>query len=243
MKWKSVYIDGTLYICSKFFMSSFHDLTGKTFNRLTVIKRVQNKYKTHVAWLCICICGKHTISTSQQLKINEKKSCGCLNDEVRRSLNKKHGLSKSSEYRIWSGMIQRCINTKNVGFIKWYGSKGISVCKEWRNSFEQFYKDMGPRPTIKHELDRIDCSKDYCKENCRWASKSEQLQNRSKKENCSSKYIGVCFDKSRLLYLSGIKTNGKRINIGRFKTEVEAALAYNEMAFKIFGENARINKI
>ena len=81
------------------------------------------------------------------------------------------------EYRVWLGVRDRCKNP-NTAIFKWYGGRGISVCKEW-DSFEAFLGDMGSRPTGNHELDRIDNNQGYCKENCRWATKSENRQNTS----------------------------------------------------------------
>lgn len=61
---------------------------------------------------------------------------------------------------------------------KCYASKGIEVCRSWMESFENFFSDMGPPPSAKHQLDRIDNSKGYSKENCRWATPSENRRNR-----------------------------------------------------------------
>lgn len=68
-------------------------------------------------------------------------------------LNTKHGLSYSSEYRIWNGMIQRCTNPKQMSYRN-YGGRGIVVCDRW-HIFENFYADMGPRPSKKHSIDRF----------------------------------------------------------------------------------------
>lgn len=88
-----------------------------------------------------------------------------------------HGLSKSPEYRAWADMRQRCSNPKSTRFSR-YGGRGISVCKSW-DSFEVFYFDMGDRPTPDHSIDRINNDLGYFKENCRWATRSQQQKNRS----------------------------------------------------------------
>jgi hypothetical protein len=82
-----------------------------------------------------------------------------------------------SEYRCWGNMIQRCTNPRNPDFRNW-GGRGIGVSLEWRNSFATFFADMGWRPPGKW-LERVDNNRGYCKENCRWATPSEQIQNKS----------------------------------------------------------------
>ena len=91
--------------------------------------------------------------------------------------NTTHGMSKTTEHSIWRNLKYRC-NNKNSPQYAHYGARGISVCKKWNDSFEAFFKDMGLRPNGK-ELDRIDNEKGYSKENCRWATPSENMRNRS----------------------------------------------------------------
>lgn len=89
-----------------------------------------------------------------------------------------HGLSKTREYITWKAMKARCYRPKAENF-KHYGGKDvpITVCDEWKNSFLTFLSDMGPKPTPKHEIHRIDSDKEYCKLNCKWATRTEQNQN------------------------------------------------------------------
>ena len=88
-----------------------------------------------------------------------------------------HGLSKSPEYQAWNGMKHRCLNP-NYHAYKKYGAIGVRVCDRWRDSFEAFYADMGPRPSSWHSLDRINPWGDYEPGNCRWALPIEQGSNR-----------------------------------------------------------------
>lgn len=86
------------------------------------------------------------------------------------------GASKLSEHGIWCAMRNRCNNPKNLKYYL-YGGRGIKVCDEWERSFDQFYADMGPRPTRQHSIDRIDNDGDYEPGNCRWATEQEQHDN------------------------------------------------------------------
>ena len=84
-----------------------------------------------------------------------------------------------NEKAIWYGMKSRCYNQDSAVF-KRYGGRGIKISDEWLNSFDQFYKDMGPRPNSEYSIDRIDNDGNYCKENCRWVTRIEQHRNTSK---------------------------------------------------------------
>ena len=119
---------------------------------------------------CVCDCGGKTTTMITKLRSGHTKTCGCLHKKVITA----HGKYKSLEYHAWHGMKQRCFNRKNKRF-KDYGGRGIGVCKEWL-SFGGFYSDMGDKPTGT-SLDRVDNSKGYCKDNCRWATRREQQNN------------------------------------------------------------------
>lgn len=145
------------------------DLTGRSFGRLTVVQRTDNKGKS-VRWKCICDCGKSIIVYSTNLVRSKTISCGCY-DLERKST---HGLRHTKAYIAWNNMRQRCMNPNNPGY-KYYGARGITVHPSW-DSFEVFLKDMGsPLPNL--TLDRRDNRGNYEPSNCRWITWEHQREN------------------------------------------------------------------
>ena len=159
-------------------MEKFIDLTGQKFNRLTFIKRVYGYYRgngsPNVMWLCKCDCGKEIISEPKPIKLGYTKSCGCYSAERK----VKHGMTKTRMYKIWSCMRNRCYRKTDISY-KRYGGRGITVCDEWRNSFENF-RDWACGHGYKEDLtlDRIDVNGKYEPNNCRWADMKTQCNNR-----------------------------------------------------------------
>lgn len=154
------------------------DITGKKFHRLTVIEYAGNK-RTSAQWLCLCDCGKQVIVVGTKLRSGHTKSCSCSQKEITSQHFKKHGMVNSRTYGSWRAMRERCGNPNNIGY-KDYGGKGIEVCDRWKNSFSNFLKDMGERPSNKHTIDREEYTKNYSPENCRWATYLEQAGNTSR---------------------------------------------------------------
>ena len=157
-------------------MGKFEDLTGKTFNRLTVIKRTEVE-KKEVYYLCKCTCGNEKIIRGKDLKYNKIKSCGCLNKEKTTERNTKHSLRHTRIYRIWLLMKNRCLNSKYHLF-KNYGRRGITICDEWKNDFVKFYNwSMANGYKDDLTIDRINVNGNYEPSNCRWATKLQQQRN------------------------------------------------------------------
>lgn len=165
----------------------FSDLTGRSFGRLTVVERAENRGR-HIYWLCVCECGTTRTVKGDHLKSGGSQSCGCrLSDSARERAARSamptrtthgHGSARagtrSGTYISWSSMIQRTTNPRNPAWPH-YGGRGITVCDRWR-SYEAFLQDMGERPPGL-TLDRIDVNGHYEPGNCRWATWSEQRLN------------------------------------------------------------------
>lgn len=125
------------------------------------------------AWNCLCDCGKTSVVDTGKLTSGNTKSCGC-NQHPGNS--RTHGMAETATWNTWRNMRQRCENPKVPSYAD-YGARGISVCPEW-GDFQTFLSDMGERPSKSHSLDRIDNSRGYSKENCRWATRKEQTRNK-----------------------------------------------------------------
>ena len=151
-----------------------NDLTGQKFGRLTVICDSQERKWGQVVWNCLCDCGNQTRVASKDLKRGDTKSCGCLKKEALKT----HGGTYIRLYRRWGYIKERCNNPRHSNY-KYYGKKGISICKEWLNSFVSFRNwalASGYQDNL--TIDRIDNKGNYEPSNCQWLTRSE---NSSKK--------------------------------------------------------------
>ncbi|BAZ71379.1 hypothetical protein NIES4106_61760 (plasmid) [Fischerella sp. NIES-4106] len=216
----------------------FEDLSGQIFGKLTV-KGISHRHKhpsncISIVWDCFCECGNTVKVFGKDLKKGNTLSCGCF--KLTHGL--KHGLTNTPTYRCWSDIKTRCSNSKSRNYSN-YGGRGITICDRWL-SFENFLTDMGEVPNG-YSIERIDNSKGYCPNNCKWASKSEQSINRRKQKDTTSRFKGVSLDKGSNRWNTQIVQNYQIYRLGSFDSEVEAAKAYDQKARELGRHELTLN--
>ena len=165
-------------------MGQIIDLSGLRYGKLVVMSIAgKDKYR-NTMFLCKCDCGNYKIINGCSLRKGLTKSCGCIQKEIVSKMFTIHGQTKGYHrerlHSIWHGMKNRCLNPKTP-FFKNYGGRGISICDDWLNNFDRFYKwalENGYKENL--TIDRIDNDKGYYPLNCRWATYKQQRANQRK---------------------------------------------------------------
>lgn len=156
------------------------EMIGRVFGKLTVLSYSGVSTNRNIRYLCRCKCGAKKDVCGSALRRGLTKSCGCSQFEKPKgaaSPSYDHGHTYKPTYSSWKGMIQRCKNPNNPKY-KNYGARGITVCEEW-NTFSNFLRDMGERPSVQYSIGRIDNNRNYEPGNCRWETPKQQAQNKT----------------------------------------------------------------
>lgn len=156
-----------------------HNLVGKKFGKLTVLRDSGERRKNAMLWTCLCSCGKLTNVRAICLSSGQTKSCGCLSREIgkerlgKANYNYKHGRQPKRLYSIWMNMKRRCNDSWHHAY-KYYGGKGVSIYPGWQDDFVAFRRwalNNGYSESL--VVDRIDSNGNYEPNNCQWITKSE----------------------------------------------------------------------
>lgn len=162
---------------------------GQRFQRLVVLEEIERRRKPSGATIrfmrCACDCGSTKDASLEKLRNGQTGSCGCLHVDRTISTSTKHGhggkgsTRRTKEYNTWAHIKQRCGNPNDRSFPD-YGGRGILMCDAWKNSFEEFFKDVGPAPAkdVNVSIDRIDNNRGYEPGNVRWSDRVTQANNR-----------------------------------------------------------------
>ncbi len=157
------------------------DRTGHRYGNLTVLSEAEPKRHpggdVSVHWICKCDCGTVKPVSGKALGSGLTISCGCASAAKAKRRLTKHGMCGSAEYRTWRHMIDRCTNPSDAGYA-YYGGRGIRVHKPWVASFRKFYDYVGPRPGSIYSIDRVDNNGNYEPGNVRWATPTQQANNK-----------------------------------------------------------------
>lgn len=205
------------------------DMTGQRFGALVAVRPARRNATGGYVWHFKCDCGVECEATGSEVRYGRIVSCPTCSEKRKRAAVTTHGLTRHPLYSVWGAMKNRCFNPGTDRYCD-YGGRGITVCDRWANSFENFLSDMGDRPTGKHTIERKDTNGNYEPNNCVWATRSEQANN--KRNNRQITIDGVTKTLAQWAEVSGVTESGIR---GRLKRGVcgAALLAPNTRASRL----------
>ena len=201
---------------------------GDRYGRLVITEAYVEKKGSKWLHLTQCDCGNKKLVRGASLTKGSTTSCGCYQIEVSTS----HGMCGSPEYIAWCAMMTRVSNKNQPGY-KNYGGRGIDVCDEW-NDFENFYRDMGKKPSKDHSIDRINNDLGYYPDNCRWADRVQQANNKRISSRNSTGVAGVSYRSDlRNKYSASLQRKNKRYRLGYFASLEDAKAAIENKLIEI----------
>ena len=203
-------------------MSRVIDISGNRYGRLLVLERFGKTGDGKATWKCVCACGREVVVSGKDLRSGNTRSCGCLQKETAASRHTIHSISSTRLYKIWMQMKERCYNPNTPQYKDW-GGRGITVCDDWLNNVQAFYGwAMNNGYADDLSLDRIDNNKGYSPDNCRWATREDQCNN--KRTNRLITYNGKTQTISQWADELGINYYTLQSRITKYKWSIEKAL-------------------
>lgn len=215
------------------------DISGQVFGRLTALTHFNKRNpsgRSQVFWNCDCECGANLDVLGECLRRGTTTSCGCYSKEATSKAKTIHGMSQSDEYKIYQGIKDRCLNPNEIAYPH-YGGRGIKVSDDWLETFENFFRDMGPRPSKNHSIERKDPNGNYCQENCVWTDDNGLQAFNQRPRKSKFGIPGIRCDGEGYGYVVTIGKDGTRHYIGFFKDLKEAAQARKDAELKYYGFN------
>jgi len=191
------------------------DFSGQKFGKWTFISKWDSTNEFGVHYKARCECGSIQKVYYYHVVNNNSGGCRkCLSFKGKLNPCYRHGMHGTSEWSTWASMKSRCAQTKGEDY-EWYGKRGIKVCERWLESFDNFYKDMGPKPSKDYSIDRINNDGNYEPGNCRWATMKQQANNKRWCHNTKSKLTDDNVREIRNLLLQGIPKShiAKKFNV------------------------------